>query len=70
MFTNPRLLCSKIFLAKYGSASWEGEFKNDFSTSWKIILDGAKALAPIMRWRIANEKSMRRFKDIYCWTKG
>ncbi|KAL0904435.1 hypothetical protein M5K25_026545 [Dendrobium thyrsiflorum] len=53
----------------FGQVSWDCEQKKGCSSPWKIILDGAKSLAPIVRWRIARGESIKMFKDVWLLDK-
>lgn len=51
---NSRSLLHKLLKAKYGMDIWGYTPGKNVSVTWKVIQDGAKALRPILRWKIGN----------------
>ncbi|KAI0496449.1 hypothetical protein KFK09_022766 [Dendrobium nobile] len=48
---------------KYGSKIEEESKKRNVSSSWKIIIDGGKALHPFLKWSVANGSLINVFED-------
>ncbi|KAL0915985.1 hypothetical protein M5K25_013459 [Dendrobium thyrsiflorum] len=63
-------LLHKVFFPKYGCCLKESLLKNSGSSAWKIISEGGKALRLIIRWGIANGKSVDAFNDTWILDKS
>ncbi|PKU64470.1 putative mitochondrial protein [Dendrobium catenatum] len=60
---NPYSLLNRVLRGKYGNVLWNGSERCNCSATWKIILNGADYLHPIMRRRIKNGEKVDTFKD-------
>ncbi|KAL0920037.1 hypothetical protein M5K25_009143 [Dendrobium thyrsiflorum] len=54
---------------KYGSDKMFCNLRKGSSNTWKIILSGAKALAPVIKWKVKDGLSIDVFKDIWILDK-
>ncbi|PKU75818.1 Putative ribonuclease H protein [Dendrobium catenatum] len=63
--SNPSSLLNKMLSAKYGNDIWEGRNRCYSSSSWKIILNGAKYLYPLLRWNICNGQNVNTMNDVW-----
>ncbi|PKU62983.1 putative mitochondrial protein [Dendrobium catenatum] len=66
----PNSLLNRVLKAKYGKELWIVATRSYCSSTWKIILNGAKYLHPVMRWRIFNGVNVDTFKDIWILDKA
>ncbi|PKU62185.1 Putative ribonuclease H protein [Dendrobium catenatum] len=60
----------KAFKPKYGTSCWNPNRKQNMSIAWKIILSGAKALKPIVRWKISNGENVNVMEDVWVLDKA
>ncbi|KAI0502540.1 hypothetical protein KFK09_017493 [Dendrobium nobile] len=58
-------LLNQNLKAKYGSDIWNAEIKRESSSTWRIIVNGAMSLRPIVRWEVANGKSVNALNDVW-----
>ncbi|PKU85843.1 Putative ribonuclease H protein [Dendrobium catenatum] len=58
-------LLNKAMMAIYGTKFWEQANIANKSSTWKILVDGALALRPITKWKIATGKSINILKDVW-----
>ncbi|PKU84413.1 Putative ribonuclease H protein [Dendrobium catenatum] len=65
MIQNSESLLNKVLIAKYGSDVWCSVTESNVSITWKIIQDGAKALHPIIRWKIGDGQSINVLNDMW-----
>ncbi|KAI0519788.1 hypothetical protein KFK09_007249 [Dendrobium nobile] len=54
---------NKAMKARYGSKFWENANRPIKSATWKILAQGALALRPIMRWKIAAGNKLLEFSE-------
>ncbi|KAL0922550.1 hypothetical protein M5K25_006541 [Dendrobium thyrsiflorum] len=71
---HPSSMLNKTLIAKYGGNVWEDRVSRGISNTWKVILDGSKALRPIIRWRVGDGKQIDILRDVWimdrqiiCW---
>ncbi|KAL0906116.1 hypothetical protein M5K25_024581 [Dendrobium thyrsiflorum] len=62
-------LVHKALFPKYGSLYEADVSKKACSTAWKLIFNGGRFLKPIVRWNIANDRSIDVFKDTWIMDK-
>ncbi|KAL0922828.1 hypothetical protein M5K25_006853 [Dendrobium thyrsiflorum] len=61
----PNLILHRSLYAKYGRNLLNAGYRRSCSSTWKILMSGASALRPIVRWRIANGKFINILNDIW-----
>ncbi|PKU61502.1 hypothetical protein MA16_Dca026016 [Dendrobium catenatum] len=62
-------LLHKTLEPRYGSSCWSFDLMKNMSNAWNIILSGAKALKPIVRWKISNGESINVMEDVWILDK-
>ncbi|KAI0501634.1 hypothetical protein KFK09_016579 [Dendrobium nobile] len=65
VINDPDSLLHKVVTAKYGADPWENIRRTRCSATWKIIREGADALAGILRWKVGDGRRVRILQD--CW---
>ncbi|XP_020677621.1 uncharacterized protein LOC110096170 [Dendrobium catenatum] len=65
----PNTLLNRVLRARYGDVLWNGIYRNNPSSTWKIIQNGADFLFPVLRWSISNGEYVDTFKDIWILDK-
>ncbi|KAI0492026.1 hypothetical protein KFK09_026291 [Dendrobium nobile] len=60
----------KCLKPKYGNSCWLPDWKQNVSSAWKIIRSGAKALQPIIRWKISNGENVNVMEDVWILDKA
>ncbi|KAI0524469.1 hypothetical protein KFK09_003839 [Dendrobium nobile] len=68
-FKKPDSMLSKSLSAKYGKNVWDDDRRLNSSSTWKLMLSGAKALRKIVRWSIKDGTSVNVMKDIWILDK-
>ncbi|PKU83280.1 Putative ribonuclease H protein [Dendrobium catenatum] len=63
-------LLSRVVTAKYGNNVWKSKCKSNTSVTWKVLNEGAKYLKPLLRWRVANGRSIDVVNDIWLLDKS
>ncbi|KAL0926248.1 hypothetical protein M5K25_002462 [Dendrobium thyrsiflorum] len=61
----PESLLNRTLASKYGKDIWNSETKRNVSSTWKILLNGAKFLQPIVRWKVCTGAAMNTLKDVW-----
>ncbi|KAL0915384.1 hypothetical protein M5K25_015796 [Dendrobium thyrsiflorum] len=59
----PHSLLSRSLLAKYGNQIWDGVYRCNASTTWRLLRDGARHLRPLLRWRISSGNAIDTIND-------
>ncbi|KAI0524679.1 hypothetical protein KFK09_004061 [Dendrobium nobile] len=70
MIQRPESLLSRVISAKYGEKIWKTQYKNNTSIAWKVLNQGARYLKPLLRWRIANGRSIDVVNDVWLLDKS
>ncbi|XP_020679439.1 uncharacterized protein LOC110097414 [Dendrobium catenatum] len=58
-------LFSRVITAKYGDDVWNIKYKSNTSVAWKVLNEGARYLKPLLRWRVANGRSIDVVNDVW-----
>ncbi|KAL0912066.1 hypothetical protein M5K25_018011 [Dendrobium thyrsiflorum] len=61
----PNSILQKSLYAKYGRNLLNAGYRRSCSPTWKILMSGASALRPIVRWRITNGKFINILNDTW-----
>ncbi|PKU80066.1 Putative ribonuclease H protein [Dendrobium catenatum] len=63
-------LLSRFVSAKYGDKIWKTNYKSNTSIAWKVLNEEAIYLKPLLRWRIANGRSIDVVNDVWLLDKN
>ncbi|KAL0912002.1 hypothetical protein M5K25_017943 [Dendrobium thyrsiflorum] len=66
----PDSLLNRSLLAKYDNQVWESVYRRNASATWKILLNGAKFLQPLIRWKVSSGASIDTVKDVWILDKS
>ncbi|KAI0529244.1 hypothetical protein KFK09_001791 [Dendrobium nobile] len=70
LIQEPESLLSHVVIAKHGNDVWNIKNKRNTSVTWKVLNEGARYLKPLLRWRIANGRSIDVVKDVWLLDKS
>ncbi|KAL0921359.1 hypothetical protein M5K25_008423 [Dendrobium thyrsiflorum] len=65
LHTHPNSMLNKSLSASYGGDVLHAVPKRNYSSSWKILMSGANALCPIVRWKVGTGNVINILEDIW-----
>ncbi|KAL0922839.1 hypothetical protein M5K25_006866 [Dendrobium thyrsiflorum] len=66
---NPNSLCNRTIISKYGINVWNGMLRRGNSPTWIILVEGAKSLKSIIRWKLSNGTKVSIMDDTWIFDK-
>ncbi|PKU83516.1 Putative ribonuclease H protein [Dendrobium catenatum] len=70
MIQEPESLLSRVVTTKNGNDVWNIKNKRNTSVAGKVLTEGARYLKPLLRWRIANGRSIDVVNDVWLLDKS